>query len=119
VNDMSVERYNPEGIGGGEVPRGPDEGPDRAESGEAPESRDVEQEVRTERESAKEKIADVLWERPKRFVEDLIGNHLVAPFRKFLSRFSSLDDETLASHELRKTRDQAAKALEEGDDDAL
>ena len=69
-------------------------------------------EAGAERREAKERIADVVWERPKRFVERVIEKRLGAPLRRFLGKFGSLDDEAMASRALKEARDAAKREAE-------
>lgn len=78
---------------------------ERAEAAE----RNARAEVAAERREAKERIADVLWERPKRFVERVIEQRLAPSLRRFLAKFGSLGDEAMASDELKRTRDAARR----------
>ena len=89
-----------------------EQGPERES---APEEIDVRAETGRERASAVERIAEAVWERPARYVEHVIAHKLVPQLRKFVERFSSLDDDALATDELRSARAEAEKALDEHD----
>jgi hypothetical protein len=66
-------------------------------------------EVTVERRMAKERIAETLWEKPKHFVERVIQKNIAPYLRRFLGKFSELDDETMATDALKKTRDAAGR----------
>lgn len=102
----------------GERPRGEAgeaKGAATAESRAEASDRAAKAETAGERREAKERIADILWERPKQFVERVVARKLGPYFRRFLGKFSQLDDEAMASDALKRTRDEAAKAAGDGD----
>ncbi|HTM68635.1 MAG TPA: hypothetical protein VL426_05020 [Candidatus Binatia bacterium] len=81
---------------------------ERAEAKAEHAERNARAEVSSQRRESRERIADVLWERPKQFVERVIQKNIAPYLRRFLGKFSELDDEAMASDALRKTRDAAA-----------
>ena len=73
----------------------------------------TQQEVERENEVAHEHVSEALWKRPVRFVEDVISDKLVPYLRKFLKKFGSVEDDALATQEMRDVRDQAKEAAED------
>lgn len=62
----------------------------------------------------KERVADVLWEKPAAFAERVAGTEAGAHLARFLEAFSKLDDAALATEALRRARDKAAGPPPEG-----
>lgn len=83
---------------------------ERAEARAEASERNARAEVTAEKRESKERIADVLWAKPKRFVERVIEKNIAPYLRRFLGKFSELDDEALATDALKKTRDAARDA---------
>lgn len=68
-----------------------------------------------EQEIAKESVSETVWARPVQFVEDVISDKLVPYFKKFLKKFGAVEDEALATKEMRDVRDQAKDVSEDGE----
>ncbi len=101
----------------GGSPRGP-EGGDRSAAAErraeAAERLSRAEAADTARE-AKERIADVLWEKPAAFAEYAAAGGLGGKLAGFLEAFSKLGDDVLATEKLRAAREAAAKSSREGE----
>ena len=103
--------------GGSHDESGGRNGEDRvsAEQRAAKTERAVKTEAAGEGREAKERIADIFWARPRQFVERVVTEKLAPYFKRFLGKFSQLDDDAMATDALKRTRDEAAKAA--GDDE--
>jgi len=81
---------------------------ERAEARAGSADRNARAEVAAERRETKERVADTIWEKPRHFVERVIQKKITY-LRRFLGKFSELDDETMATDALKKTREDAAR----------
>ncbi|HTK05347.1 MAG TPA: hypothetical protein VL500_07200 [Candidatus Eisenbacteria bacterium] len=77
----------------------------RAEAGD----KGARAEVSAERRETKERVAETIWEKPRHFVERVIQKNIAPYLRRFLGKFSELDDEAMATDALKKTRDAAGR----------
>lgn len=116
---LRMSEIGPQDIG----PEGPER--ERKDEGPAPEASstdrgpegvpDAEGEAERDRVETAEKISEAVWARPVKFVGHVISHGLVQRFRRFLKRFSDLDDDALAAKDLRETRDRARREIGEDD----
>lgn len=74
-------------------------------------------EAATERRTAKERIAEVLWQRPKQFVSHVLAKGMAGPLKRFLAVFGGLGDDAMLTDDLKKLRAQAQKAADDAKND--
>lgn len=91
-------------------------GPSRERSLEAADGR-ARGEVAVERRVTKERIADVLWQRPKHFVGHVLAKGVTGPLKRFLAVFGGLGDDAMLTDDLKKLRAQAQKAADDAKND--
>lgn len=74
-------------------------------------------EVTAERRATKERIADLLWQRPKHFVSHVLAKGVTGPLKRFLAVFGGLGDDAMLTDDLKKLRAQAQKAADDAKND--
>lgn len=74
-------------------------------------------EVAVERRVTKERVAELLWQRPKQFVTHVLAKGLGGPLKRFLAVFGGLGDDAMLTDDLKKLRAQAQKAADDAKND--
>lgn len=82
---------------------------ERAEAKAEAADRNARAEVSAEKRETRERVAETIWEKPRLFVERVIQKNIAPYLRRFLGKFSELDDDAMAGDALKKTRDAAGR----------
>jgi hypothetical protein len=113
MGDFERKGYEP-------PPEPPPEAPREASSEPAPREHALDVadgrargEVAVERRATKERIAELLWQRPKQFVSHVLARGLSGPLKRFLAVFGGLGDDTMLTDDLKKLRAQAQQAADD------
>lgn len=117
MGDFERKGYEPPADRGGESSKGERaDGPSREHSLEAADGR-ARGEVSVERRVTKERVAELLWQRPKQFVSHVLAKGLSGPLKRFLAVFGGLGDDAMLTDDLKKLRAQAQQAADDAKND--